>query len=110
MASPSFDCRWAALSLSSIAVVFLKDLLLPREDDDRIHHSLVSISTTGTQERAEKWFIENDIPKPDGVQLYHSWETMLEDGDFDVVYISTPHSLHYQHVKKALECRRHVLV
>jgi len=35
---------------------------------------------------------------------------MLEDGDFDVVYISTPHPLHYQHVLKALSCKRNVLV
>ena len=34
----------------------------------------------------------------------------MENGDFDVVYISTPHPLHFQHVRKALECRRHVLV
>lgn len=35
---------------------------------------------------------------------------MLEKGDFDVVYISTPHPLHYAHVQKALRCKRNVLV
>ena len=110
MAGPSSTCRWAALSLSSIAIVFLGDLLLARGDDDRIHHSLVSVSTTGTKERAEKWFVDNKIARPTDLKLYHSWEMMLEEGDFDIVYISTPHSLHFQHVKKALECRRHVLV
>jgi predicted dehydrogenase len=35
---------------------------------------------------------------------------MLETRDFDVVYISTPHPLHYQHVAKALACKRNVLV
>ena len=35
---------------------------------------------------------------------------MLEKGDFDIVYISTPHPLHYTHVRKALQCKRNVLV
>lgn len=35
---------------------------------------------------------------------------MLDEGDFDVVYISTPHPLHYEHVKYALSKKRNVLV
>ena len=102
-------CRWAALSLSSIAAVFLPDLLRAREISN-IKHEIVAISTTGSDERASKWLSDNKIPNPDSVDVYHSWEEMLERGSFDIVYISTPHPLHYRHVLKALQCRRNVLL
>lgn len=108
--SNQFTCRWAALSLSSIAATFLPDLLLPREDSEAIKHELVAISTTGSKERADGWLKDNKIPNADRITLYHSWEEMLEKGDFDIVYISTPHPLHYEHVQKALEHKRNVLV
>ncbi|KAK8207604.1 hypothetical protein M8818_004258 [Zalaria obscura] len=102
--------RWAALSLSNIAAVFLPDILLPRDDSDEVEHELVAVSTTGSRERADKWFADNKIPNASSIQLYNSWEKMLEEGDFDVVYISTPHPLHYEHVLKALQCKQNVLV
>jgi len=110
MNQKTFTCRWAALSLSSIAGVFLPDILLPRDSSENISHELVAISTTGTRERAASWFEEYKVPNSDYVKIYHSWEELLENGDFDIVYISTPHSLHYQHVKKALQHKRNVLV
>ncbi|KAJ5153471.1 uncharacterized protein N7482_009949 [Penicillium canariense] len=110
MAQDQFTCRWAALSLSNIASVFLPDLLLPRESSASIKHELVSVSTTGGASRAAEWLTQNKIPNAESVTVYHSWEEMLEKGDFDIVYISTPHPLHYAHVQKALRCKRNVLV
>jgi predicted dehydrogenase len=110
MAQDQFTCRWAALSLSNIASVFLPDLLLPRESSASIKHELVSVSTTGGASRAADWLTQNQIPNAETVTVYHSWEEMLEKGDFDIVYISTPHPLHYAHVQKALRCKRNVLV
>lgn len=110
MAQGQFTCRWAALSLSNIASVFLPDLLLPRESSTSIKHELVSVSTTGSASRAADWLTKHKIPDAQSVSIYHSWEEMLEQGDFDVVYISTPHPLHYAHVQKALQCKRNVLV
>ncbi|KAJ5885881.1 hypothetical protein N7504_011717 [Penicillium tannophilum] len=110
MAQEQFTCRWAALSLSNIASVFLPDLLHPRESSTSIKHELVSVSTTGGASRAADWLKQNKIPNAESITVYHSWEEMLEKGDFDVVYISTPHPLHYAHVQKALRCKRNVLV
>jgi len=110
MAQDPFHCRWAAISLSNIAAVFLPDLLLPRSESESIQHSLVAVSTTGTASRAASWLSEKAIPNADKIKIYHSWEEMLEKGDFDIVYISTPHPLHYPHVRKALQCKRNVLV
>ncbi|KAF4547420.1 Oxidoreductase-like protein 4 [Elsinoe fawcettii] len=103
-------CRWAALSLSNIAAVFLPDILLPRPESDDIKHELVAVSTTGGRERATTWLADNKIPNASSIEIYQSWEEMLEKGDFDIVYISTPHPLHYQHTKKALQHKRNVLV
>jgi predicted dehydrogenase len=101
-------CRWAALSLSNIASVFLPDLL--GREDAEYEHKLVAISTTGSNERAQKWFKDNKIPDPDSIVVYNSWRTMLEQDDFDIVYISTPHPLHYEEMLKALKCKRNILV
>ena len=35
---------------------------------------------------------------------------MLEQGDFDIVYISTPHPLHYEEMLRGLKCKRNILV
>lgn len=110
MSQDHFSCRWAALSLSNIAAVFIPDLLLPRESSSRIKHELVAVSTRGSASRAANWFAEHKIPNAESITLYHSWEEMLEKADFDVVYISTPHQLHYVNVQKALRCKRNVLV
>ena len=101
-------CRWAALSLSNIASVFLPDLL--GREDAEYEHKLVAISTTGSNERAQKWFKDNKIPDPDSIVVYNSWRTMLEQDDFDIVYISTPHPLHYEEMLEALKSKRNILV
>ena len=101
-------CRWAALSLSNIASVFLPDLL--GREDAQFEHKLVAISTTGSNERAQKWFRDYKIPDPESIVVYNSWQTMLERADFDVVYISTPHPLHYEGILKGLEFKRNILV
>lgn len=101
-------CRWAALSLSTIASTFFQDLL--GRESSQFNHQLVAISTRGTEERAKNWFAENRIPNAENVVIYNSWETMLEQADFDIVYISTPHPLHYEETLQALSCKRNVLV
>lgn len=101
-------CRWAGLSLSSIASTFFQDLL--GREGAQYEHKLVAISTTGSKERAQKWLAENKVADAESVVIYHSWETMLHKGGFDIVYISTPHPLHYEETLAALSCKRNVLV
>jgi dihydrodiol dehydrogenase / D-xylose 1-dehydrogenase (NADP) len=110
MGSDQFVCRWAFPSRSSIASVFLSDIVLLREDSDPIKHEIVAVSTTGSHERVQKWLAEHNVPNASSVKIYSSWEKMLEEGDFDIMYISTPHPLHYQHVLAALKRKRNVLV
>ena len=42
-------------------------------------------------------------------KAYGSYDEMLEDGEVDLVYIATPHSHHYEHIKKCLAHGKHVL-
>lgn len=42
-------------------------------------------------------------------KAYGSYEEMLEDDQVELVYIATPHSHHYDHVKLCLEHGKHVL-
>lgn len=70
----------------------------------------MAVSTTGSKERAQKWLAENKVPNAESVVIYHSWETMLQEGSFDIVYISTPHPLHYEETLVALTHKRNVLV
>lgn len=101
-------CRWAALSLSTIASTFFQDLL--GRESTRFDHKLVALSTTGSRERAQQWLQDNKVPNAEAVHIYNSWETMLKEGSFDIVYISTPHPLHYEETIQALSSKRHVLV
>ena len=111
MATNEKTCRWAALSLSSIASVFFPDILSSRPSSpDGIKHTLVELSTTGSNEKAKNWLEHNKISNATDIRIHHDWKQMLDEGDFDIVYISTPHPLHYEHVKYALSRRRNVLV
>lgn len=55
-------------------------------------------------EKAEAFAKEWNIPK-----AYGSYEEMLTDEQVDLVYVATPHSHHYEHVKLCLEHGKHVL-
>ncbi|KAL1998069.1 hypothetical protein VTN02DRAFT_90 [Thermoascus thermophilus] len=110
MAQETFRCRWALLSLSTIAGTFVPDLLLPRDAAEPITHEVVALSTTKTREQAATWLREHGVPNASSVSVYASWEEMLTSADFDIVYISTPHPLHYRQILAALRARRHVLV
>ena len=66
--APKKTCRWAALSLSSIATVFLPDLL--RQEDTEFQHELWCVSTTSSHERARKLLEGLKIPRHDVVKIY----------------------------------------
>lgn len=56
--------------------------------------------------------IENaqDFARRHGFQkAYGSYEALLADEDVELVYIATPHSHHYRHMKMCIEAGKHVL-
>lgn len=56
-------------------------------------------------ERAKEFANEWNFEK-----AYGSYEEMLRDPEVELVYVASPHSLHYQHAKMCLEHGKHVLV
>ena len=42
-------------------------------------------------------------------KAYTGYETMLSDPEVELVYITTPHSHHYEHMKLCLEYGKHVI-
>lgn len=42
-------------------------------------------------------------------RAYGSYEEMLADPELDLVYVATPHSHHYEHIKLCLEHNKHVI-
>lgn len=57
-----------------------------------------------SQEKAENFAKEYGFQK-----AYGSYEKMLEDKEVELVYIATPHSHHYRHMKMCIEAGKHVL-
>ncbi|MCQ4965559.1 Gfo/Idh/MocA family oxidoreductase, partial [Bifidobacterium pseudocatenulatum] len=58
-----------------------------------------------TEEHAKKF------GKPYGAtQFFDSLEDFFDEGDFDVVYVASPNSLHYEQVRLAIENDKFVIV
>ena len=55
-------------------------------------------------EKAEEFAKQYQIPK-----AYGNYEAMLMEPSVDLIYVATPHSHHYEHVKMCLEHGKHVL-
>ena len=110
MGGTKVTCRWAALSLSSIAEVFLRDILLPRDQSETVEHRLAAVSSTKTKTEAQQWLQKIDGVDVDAIEFYQDWAEMLQNADFDIVYISTPHPLHYRQALAAIEAKSNVLV
>mgnify|MGYP003416182749 CR=1 FL=1 len=43
------------------------------------------------------------------VHAYGSYEKLAEDPDVELVYVATPHSFHYEHIRMCLEHGKNVL-
>ncbi|MCX6168939.1 MAG: Gfo/Idh/MocA family oxidoreductase [Ignavibacteriales bacterium] len=56
------------------------------------------------KESAIKFAEEYNVPK-----AYSSYEEVMKDPDVDVIYIATPHNLHFENTMAALENNKHVL-
>ncbi|KAK9447369.1 uncharacterized protein V1518DRAFT_420803 [Limtongia smithiae] len=105
-----FQCKWALMGLSSIATTFVDDLLLSRDPSEPIVHVLSCVSTTSAVSRAKTWLGDRKGLDVSSAMIYTSAEEMLKSGDFDIVYISTPHPVHYEQAKLAIANGRNVLL
>lgn len=89
--------RWGILATGFIADTFASDLRTAGLD-------LVAVGSR-SQESADAFAARFDIP-----HAHASYEALVADPDVDIVYVSTPHPMHHENAKLALEAGKHVLV
>ncbi|GKU81944.1 Gfo/Idh/MocA family protein [Niallia sp. NCCP-28] len=88
--------NWAILGPGAIAADFAQAL-------NEVNGTVYAVGSR-TLEKAEQFAKTHQVEKAFG-----SYEEMLQDKNIDVVYISTPHSNHYEYILKSLENNKHVL-
>lgn len=88
--------NWAILGPGSIASEFTEAV---RGADGKIY-AAGSRNLDRAKAFAEKHHIE---------KAYGNYDEMLSDSNIDIVYLSTPHSNHYEYLIKCLENGKHVL-
>lgn len=96
LAAPAL--RWGILAPGGIAALFARDVLA---------HTRSTITAVGSRDldRARAFAQRFDI-----THAYGSYAELLADDQVDVVYIASPHSLHYEHALAAISAGKHVLV
>jgi len=89
--------RWGILATGGIAGAFASDLRTEGLD-------LVAVGSR-SQESADAFAARFDIP-----HAHASYEALVTDPDVDIVYVSTPHPMHHENARLALENGKHVIV
>lgn len=89
--------RWGILATGNISRSFASDLRTAGID-------LRAVGSR-TAPSAQAFAKDFDIPRAHG-----SYAALAEDPDVDIVYIGTPHPMHYEAAKLALEHGKHALV
>ena len=88
--------RWGVLAPGRIARTFAADLALVPDAE------LVATGSR-SRERAAEFAAEF------GGAAHGSYEDLVSDPAVDVVYVASPHALHDEHTRLALEAGKHVL-
>lgn len=89
--------RWGILATGGIAGAFASDLRTAGLD-------LVAVGSR-SQESADAFAARFDIAR-----AHPSYEALVSDPDVDIIYVSTPHPMHHENARLALEHGKHVLV
>lgn len=89
--------RWGILATGGIAGAFASDLRTAGLD-------LVAVGSR-SQESADAFAARFDI-----AHAHPSYEALVADPDVDIIYVSTPHPMHHEGARLAIEAGKHVLV
>ncbi len=73
-----------------------------------IRHVVAAAASSSSASRAAAFLKE--VGAPESAKAYGSYRELVEDKNVDILYLATPHSHHYQHVRLALDAGKHVLV
>lgn len=89
--------RWGILATGGIATAFASDLRTAGLD-------LVAVGSR-SQDSADEFARRFDIPRAHG-----SYAALAEDPEVDIIYVATPHPMHHEDARLALQNGNHVLV
>lgn len=89
--------RWGILATGGIATAFASDLRTSGLD-------VVAVGSR-TQESADEFAARFEIPRAHG-----SYVALAEDPEVDIIYVATPHPMHHEDARLALQNGKHVLV
>lgn len=92
-----------------IAKTFTKDLLVDPKTRDvtKIVHAVTAAASSTSAERAQEFL--KDVGAPSSAKGYGSYKELANDPNIDIIYVSTPHSHHYQNTMLCLEAGKNVL-
>ncbi|MCR6514597.1 Gfo/Idh/MocA family oxidoreductase [Clostridium sp. LY3-2] len=90
------NLKWGILGPGTIAKDFAKAL-------NKVNGNVYAVGSRNL-EKANNFKDEFGVTKAFG-----NYDELLDDKDLDVIYVSTPHSNHYEYIKKALLKGKHVL-
>jgi dihydrodiol dehydrogenase / D-xylose 1-dehydrogenase (NADP) len=101
--------RWGILATGGIALTFTRDLLVDPQTRgvNNIKHTVVAAASSSSKQRASEFLKE--VNAPSDAKAYGSYKELAEDPDVDIIYVSTPHSHHYQNAMLCLEAGKNVL-
>lgn len=91
------NVRWGILGTGRIAKQFAADL-------SHVANSEIKAVGSRAIDTAKSFGDLYDIPN-----RYDSYQALVDDPDVDVIYVSTPHNLHYENCMQALRAGKHVL-
>ncbi len=104
-----FTCNWGILATGGIAEQFSRDLLIDtatRNVND-VTHRIAAIASSTSFERASA-FAKKIKAGPD-VKCYGSYEELVADERVDIIYVATPHAMHYENCKLVLSAGKPIL-
>ncbi|WWD22249.1 hypothetical protein CI109_106740 [Kwoniella shandongensis] len=111
--------RWGIIATGNISIKFAKDLLVDpaTRDATDVAHRIGAVGSRSIE--GAKAFIHKLETDPgtstecqsqlEACKTYGSYDEVYNDPDVDVIYIGTPHPMHYANAKRALEAGKPVL-
>ncbi|OCH93653.1 NAD(P)-binding protein [Obba rivulosa] len=104
-----FVLRWGVISTGRISMEFVKDLLIDpktRGTED-VAHVVAAVGSRSAEKALE--FIAKYAAGDPSIHAYGTYDEVYADKDVDAIYIGTPHTLHYENARDALNAGKHVL-
>ncbi|CAO2658429.1 Nn.00g061520.m01.CDS01 [Neocucurbitaria sp. VM-36] len=97
--------RWGILGCGLISSWFVSDLCLERAEA-AAKHTITAIGSS-SKEKGSKFVAEHCSTQ--SPSIYDSYSGVYNDPNVDIVYIGTPHPMHYKNVLDAIAAGKHVL-